>query len=119
MKKLILVVALSLFASFAKSEEKICPEGFVSLFNGKDVENWNSWGASPLSHWKVQDGVIRSIPLPFDKDKGLPIISNTKVKDCIVLVDFRMGPNPKLNSGVMVGQGVQTDISLMNQLNKK
>ena len=59
---LIAFVAVGMFASLAAAEDKLpsgkaCPraeEGFVSIFNGKDLADWDG-----LGFWSVKDGVIR------------------------------------------------------------
>ncbi len=52
MKKLVIVAAIAItFAAFA---EDACEEGFVSMFNGKDLAGWDGLEDS----WYVEDGAI-------------------------------------------------------------
>lgn len=52
---LLSVVALGI--SFANAEPDPAPEGFSSLFNGKDLTGWKI-PEGDNGHWKVVDGVI-------------------------------------------------------------
>jgi hypothetical protein len=101
------------------------PEGFVPLFNGKDLTNWHGLktmdprefealnadekakllaaGAEDLKkHWRVEDGVIvndgQGVYLTSDKDYG----------DIELLVDFKIGP--KGDSGVYLRGTPQVQI---------
>src|SRR4051812_37736537 len=40
-----------------RADDKAAPEGFESLFNGKDLSGWKV-PPGDNGHWKVQDGVI-------------------------------------------------------------
>ncbi len=50
-------IAGILLAPMARAEDPPAPEGFVSLFNGKDLAGWKV-PAGDGGHWKVVDGVI-------------------------------------------------------------
>jgi len=123
----ILVLGLTVAAALgaAPSRVKAPPEGFVPLFNGKDLTNWHGLktmdprefkslnaddkakllaaGAENLKkHWRVQDGVIvndgQGVYLTSDKDYG----------DVELLVDFKIGP--KGDSGVYLRGTPQVQI---------
>jgi hypothetical protein len=76
------------------------PEGFTSLFNGKDFTNWKV-PAGDNDHWKVLDGVI-----DYDaesealQDKNL--WTDKKYKDFILYVDFRIKATPYKNPNVPI-----------------
>ncbi len=44
-------------------------DGFVSLFNGKDLKNWNIRGGR-VESWRIQDGVLVGRPPPDGNDAG-------------------------------------------------
>ena len=63
MKKFILTtVILTLLAAFSVSRANAEEEGYVSLFNGKDLTGWVKLGGSGTYH--VEDGTIvgRTVP---------------------------------------------------------
>jgi hypothetical protein len=76
------------------------PEGFTSLFNGKDFTNWKV-PAGDNGHWKVLDGVI-----DYDaesealQDKNL--WTEKKYKDFVLYVDFRIKATPYKNPNVPI-----------------
>jgi hypothetical protein len=52
---LVIVAAVGLFSGAVSAEDKtVDKEGFVSIFNGKDLEGWDG-----LDFWSVKDGMIR------------------------------------------------------------
>ena len=104
---------------------ELLPDGFVPLFNGKDLSGWHGLktmdprkfealaadekakvladGADDLKkHWRVEDGVIindgQGVYLTTDKDYG----------DIELLVDFKIGP--KGDSGVYLRGTPQVQI---------
>ncbi len=74
-------------------------EGFVKLFNGKDLTGWKPFladGADPAKTWTITDGVIRCTGKPLgylitDKDYG----------DYVLRLQWRWPEKPG-NSGVFV-----------------
>jgi hypothetical protein len=119
-KRFLTVLVLGLTAALGAApgqaqEGQKLPEGFVALFNGKDLAGWHGEktmdpravaaldseakakvladGAEDAKkHWRVEDGVIvndgQGVYLTTDKDYG----------DVELLVDFKIGP--KGDSGV-------------------
>lgn len=94
------VTAIGLAACLAPGQEKGAPradaEGFVSIFNGRDLTGWD--GHADL--WTVADGVIRG---ETTKDKKAPgntflIWKGGTLKDFVLKLKFRVGD--RNNSGV-------------------
>jgi type 1 glutamine amidotransferase len=74
------------------------PEGFVSLFNGKDLLGWKV-PAGDNGHWKVLDGVIDyDAQSEASGDKSL--WSDREYGDFILQVDWRLKEAPFLNKNV-------------------
>jgi hypothetical protein len=104
----LLVVALvvGLCAAWAGAQEKVAVKpaaepkaalepGFVSLFNGRDLTNWD--GDPRL--WSVQDGVIRGQTTPEKKASGntFCVWRGGKLRNFILKIKFRIENG---NSGV-------------------
>jgi hypothetical protein len=101
MKKALIVSAILMTVILqAKSQEKKPPEGFASLFNGKDFTSWKV-PSGDNGHWKILDGVI-----DYDassealKDKNL--WTEKQFKDFILFVDFRIKSTPYKNPEVPI-----------------
>ncbi len=78
-------------------DEKI-PNGFVSLFNGKDLTNWKV-PAGDNGHWKVINEVIDyDAQSEAKEDKSL--WSGKAYKDFELYVDWRIKETPWKNPGV-------------------
>ncbi|MCH2130614.1 MAG: DUF1080 domain-containing protein [Pirellulaceae bacterium] len=102
--------------SFRFTDPDINEKGFVSLFNGQDLDGWQIMG-DPAG-WEVTDGVIRS-----ESKKGANWIRFREQYDDFVLkLDWRVSPGG--NSGVFIravegGQpwidGYEVQISNMDQ----
>jgi type 1 glutamine amidotransferase len=74
------------------------PEGFVSLFNGKDLSGWKV-PADDNGHWKVIDGVIDyDAQSEASGDKSL--WSDREYGDFVLDVDWRLKEAPFLNKNV-------------------
>lgn len=74
------------------------PEGFTSLFNGKDFTGWKV-PEGDNGHWKIVDGVI-----DYDAEseaKGEKSLMTEKVyKNFVLRVDWRIKATPYVNPGV-------------------
>jgi type 1 glutamine amidotransferase len=82
----------------AWAADNTAPEGFVSLFNGKDLQGWKV-PAGDNGHWKIVDGVIDYDAQSEAKgDKSL--WSETEYADFILQVDWRLKEAPYLNKNV-------------------
>jgi type 1 glutamine amidotransferase len=91
------VVALS-FGLRSWAADNKAPEGFVSLFNGKDMDRWKV-PAGDNGHWKVIDGVIDyDAQSEAAGDKSL--WSEREYGDFVLQVDWRLKAAPFLNKNV-------------------
>ncbi|HID07490.1 MAG TPA: DUF1080 domain-containing protein [Armatimonadetes bacterium] len=67
--------------------DNIPPEGFIALFNGKDLTGWKA-DAEAKKHWVVRNGVI-------DYDgKGRDLWTEREFGDFILMVDWRWSGKP-------------------------
>lgn len=91
---LILASSFVLAAKEVKEPENKQEEGFVSLFNGKDLSGWKVMGKD--AGWTVKDGVIHS-----DAGKeGHWLRSEKQFGDYILKVEWRVSEGG--NSGVFI-----------------
>jgi hypothetical protein len=116
-------------ASIGRVDEAGIPEGFVSLFNGKDLTGWKGLLAEPYDnpikraeltpeqladeqkkadelmrkHWKVVDGILE-----FDGD-GFSIATIKNYEDFEMLVDWKI-VHPKGDSGIYLRGTPQVQI---------
>jgi type 1 glutamine amidotransferase len=91
-----LVVFLLGLPAWAKDNTP--PEGFISLFNGKDLHGWKV-PAGDNGHWKVVEGVIDyDAQSEATGDKSL--WSEREYGDFILQVDWRLKDAPFLNKNV-------------------
>jgi type 1 glutamine amidotransferase len=82
----------------AGANDNTAPEGFVSLFNGKDLHGWKV-PAGDNGHWKVVDGVIDyDAQSEAAGDKSL--WSEQEYGDFVLHVDWRLKEAPFLNKNV-------------------
>lgn len=80
------------------SEDNVPPEGFVSLFNGRDLTGWKI-PEGDNGHWKVIDGVIDYDALseaPGEKH----LYTEESFGDFILHVDWRIKETPFINHNV-------------------
>lgn len=98
--KLILVSLIFLGCNYlllAQSRNDV-PDGFLSLFNGKDFTNWKV-PEGDNGHWKLVDGVIDyDAESEAKKDKNL--WSAEEYKDFVLFVDWRIKATPWKNPRV-------------------
>jgi hypothetical protein len=82
----------------AWAKDNTAPEGFVSLFNGKDLLGWKV-PAGDNGHWKVIDGVIDyDAQSEAREDKSL--WSEREYGNFILQVDWRLKEAPFLNKNI-------------------
>lgn len=92
-----ITMAIASFGQQAENTIKI-PDGFVSVFNGKNLETWKV-PAGDNGHWKVIDGVIDYDAESESKtDKSL--WSEKSYKNFEMYVDWRIKATPWINRGV-------------------
>lgn len=76
------------------------PEGFVSLFNGRDVTGWRV-PEGDNGHWKVMDGVIDyDAESEASRDKSL--WTEKEYRDFVLRVDWRIKETPYRNPRVPI-----------------
>ena len=95
--RLLLTAALTLtMAAVVSAEEKpkTDAEGFVSLFNGKDLSGWVNMGKD--EGWEIHDGVLRYV----GGKGGNWLHSEKQYKNFILKVDWKVAKNG--NSGVFL-----------------
>lgn len=102
-KRILLFMGIFLFALFTLSSQDNhrpgdIPEGFLSLFNGKDFTNWII-PEGDNGHWKVLDGVIDyDAESEAVRDKSL--WTGKSYRNFILYVDWRIKETPWKNHGV-------------------
>ena len=99
LKSLLLTATASLLsAGLARAADNEAPEGFVSLFNGKDFAGWTV-PAGDNGHWKIIDGAIdydAQSEAPGDKSLWF----NREFSDFVLRVDWRIKETPYINPNV-------------------
>jgi hypothetical protein len=94
------LTALSLWAALAQAksegdDRKYPPEGFVALFNGKDLSGWKV-PARNNGAWKVVDGVIDCDGVCREEGEDRHVWTEKSYGDFVLLLDwrFKTDPNP-------------------------
>jgi hypothetical protein len=87
---------LTFLAVSAQTNQKV-PEGFVSLFNGKNFTNWKV-PQGDNGHWKIMNGVIDYDAESEAQDKNL--WSEKEYRDFVLYVDWRIKEVPWKNPNV-------------------
>lgn len=94
----LLLTACSTAATLAIAADNQAPEGFTSLFNGKDFTGWKV-PEGDNGHWKVVDGVIDYDAESEAKgDKNL--WCEREFRDFVLQVDWRIKETPFINPNV-------------------
>lgn len=97
-KAFILFSVLSTGFRFATAAPEEAPEGFLSLFNGKDFTGWKV-PEGDGGHWKIVDGVIDYDARSEAKgDKHL--MSEESFGDFVLRLDWRIKETPYINPNV-------------------
>jgi hypothetical protein len=98
-RKVFLPVTIFLLCGiYTFAQDTKVPEGFTSLFNGKDLTSWKI-PEGDNGHWKVVNGVIDYDALSeAGNDKNLWSVA--QYKDFELYVDFRIKSTPYKNPGV-------------------
>ena len=75
------------------------PDGFTSLFNGRDFTGWKM---SPRAKqmWSIEDGVLKSHGLL--EEWGADLVTEREFQDFVLLADFRMPADS--DSGILFGR---------------
>ncbi len=87
------VLSLSL-----QAEDNVAPEGFKSLFNGKDFTGWKVPDGDN-GHWKVIDGVI-DYDAQSEAKGSKDLMTTETFGDCVLRVDWRIKETPYINPNV-------------------
>ena len=88
-----LVVHCSAFAA-----DNEAPEGFISLFNGKDLSGWKI-PEGDNGHWKVVDGVI-DYDAQSEAKGAKDLMSEKEFTNFVLHVDWRFKETPYINPRV-------------------
>jgi len=106
--------------------QNVAPAGFVALFNGQDIDNWQGLGhydprklkamspeeraefdkknaADLAAHWRVEDGVI------INDGHGVFLTTEKEYGDFELLVDWKM-VSPNTDSGIYLRGSPQVQI---------
>lgn len=96
------VALLGLFG-LARAADNTPPEGFVALFNGKDLTNFKVNDAQRAA-WSVKDGVLDLNP---EKARGdVTLWSEQSFGDVTIMLDWRWsGPGKKMPRPVILPSG--------------
>jgi type 1 glutamine amidotransferase len=87
-----------LLASPARGADNSPPDGFVSLFNGKDLTGWQV-PSGDGGHWKVLEGVIDyDAGSEASGDKAL--WGDIEFRDFVLLIDWRLKEAPFINKNI-------------------
>jgi hypothetical protein len=92
------VLIAALACAPARADDGKAPEGFISLFNGKDFTGWKV-PEGDHGHWKIVDGVI-------DYDAGSEakgskdLWTERQFTDFVLRVDWRIKETPYTNPNV-------------------
>lgn len=90
------IFLLTIFTTSAQNNQKV-PEGFTSLFNGRNFTNWKI-PQGDNGHWKIVNGVIDYDAESEAQDKNL--WSEREYRDFILYVDWRIKEVPWKNPNV-------------------
>lgn len=91
-------IAVGLLAGGLQAADNTPPEGFTSLFNGRDLSGWKV-PEGDNGHWRVVDGVIDyDAQSEAQGDKSL--YTEAEFGDFVLLVDWRIKETPFINPNV-------------------
>jgi len=96
MKKYLITTFLSMGILFTALSQ--APQGFTSIFNGKDFTNWKV-PEGDNGHWKIIDGVI-DYDAESEAKGGKDLMSVKVYKDFVLMVDWRIKATPWVNPRV-------------------
>ena len=91
------VITIPITAQVDNTQVKI-PQGSVSLFNGKDLDNWKI-PEGDNGHWKVINGVI-DYDAESESKGDRSLWTNKVYKDFVLYVDWRIKATPWKNQHV-------------------
>ena len=96
--------AVSQTAVFGKTKSQTVEKGFVSLFNGEDLQGWHT-NAQKIVHgyggrWKVEQGAITGEQDPPGSGNGGVLLTEEEYGDFELLLD--LAPSWGIDSGVFL-----------------
>src|SRR5438270_13103298 len=97
---LLAVVPAMLAAAALSAYADEPPEGFVSLFNGKDLSGWKV-PPGDNGHWKVKDGVI-DYDARSEARGEKSLWSEKPYRDFVLRLDWRLKTEPGYKNQVPV-----------------
>jgi hypothetical protein len=83
------VLAAAILGAAAPADDPKGADGFVPLFNGKDLTGWKA-PPGDNDHWKVVDGVIDYDARSESKQRDKSLWSEQSFKNFILKVDWRL-----------------------------
>jgi len=114
-RSLVIAVLLTALAGTSSADEFKIEKGFVSMFNGADLQGWQfsgqSWGLppeSPKNGWSVADGVIK-----LDGKSRGNLGSQWSYVDFDMRFEWR-ALREKYNSGFFIGSGRKVRANQLN-----
>jgi hypothetical protein len=104
---------LTLIATGCATAPDPASAGWVTLFNGHDLDGWTPIGTA---HWRVEDGVIVGTQDGDPSRHGL-LTTNKQYKDFELYIDFNLEEHGKYNSGVYLRNDVGVEPQTGYQVN--
>lgn len=95
MRYIAVIVALLSFPGLALAQDE---DGWIELFNGKDLTGWKLVNEAGRQSWSVVDGILTNVSTP--EARGTDLMTERKFMDHELHVEFRIPPGG--NSGVYV-----------------
>jgi hypothetical protein len=96
----IVVISAFLAVAFSGATQERAPDGFTSLFNGRDLSGWKV-PEGDNGHWKVLDGIIDYDAESESKgDKSL--WSEREFGNFVLWLDWRIKETPYINPNVPI-----------------
>jgi hypothetical protein len=92
------LVAMSCLFDCAAAQ---APQGFISLFNGKDFAGWKV-PEGDNGHWKVLDGVIDYDAQSESPERDKSLWSEREFGDFVLRLDWRIKETPFINPNVPI-----------------
>ncbi len=95
--------AMNLWAADNALTAAEAEQGWILLFNGKDLSGWETKANQPLPDTAIQDGSIN----PHFRGSGGLVVTKRWYSDFVLACDFKV--SPKCNSGIFLRVGNPKD----------
>ncbi len=89
MKNTLILIAILCLGFTAQAQKG----KWVTLFNGKSLQNWHSWKSNEIKGWEVTNGELTT------KGQDGDLLTNKQYENFILTFEFKA--SPKGNSGVL------------------